>query len=145
MKDNNGKIILSLLVGATAGAVAGLLLAPETGEGTRASLKQSADKLSDDLGKLFKQGVSRFNELTSTKKTDAASPDYTEATSVLNSLYSTGTGKTDAPAGTRKSAAVDYAAGIESVPSTYDNADSDYDGSSDEGRHTGHPSFGQTL
>ena len=32
MKDEKGKVILSLLAGATAGIVAGLLLAPETGE-----------------------------------------------------------------------------------------------------------------
>ena len=50
-KDNSGKIILSLLIGITAGAVAGLLLAPETGEDTRASLKDSAGKLGDDLNK----------------------------------------------------------------------------------------------
>ena len=50
-KDNSGKIILSLLIGITAGAVAGLLLAPETGEDTRTSLKDSASKLGDDLNK----------------------------------------------------------------------------------------------
>ena len=50
-KDNSGKIILSLLIGITAGAVAGLLLAPETGEDTRTSLKDSAGKLGDDLNK----------------------------------------------------------------------------------------------
>ena len=35
MKDDKGKVILSLLAGATAGIVAGLLLAPETGDETR--------------------------------------------------------------------------------------------------------------
>lgn len=139
MKDNNGKIILSLLVGATAGAVAGLLLAPETGEGTRASLKQSANKLSDDLGKLFKQGVSRVSELASKTK-EEASQDFTEATSVLNSLYATD--KNDSPAGDRKTAGVDYAAGIESVPSTYDDAASEYDGDAGEGRKPSSPSLG---
>ncbi|OUJ73241.1 YtxH domain-containing protein [Hymenobacter crusticola] len=143
MKDNNGKIILSLLVGATAGAVAGLLLAPETGEGTRASLKQSADKLSDDLGKVFKQGVSRFNELTGKGKTDVVSRDFADANNALNSLYSTG--KSSAPAEPRRSTSINYAAGIESVPSTYDDFNSDYDGSGGEGRHSGDPTFGRTL
>ncbi|WP_324671811.1 YtxH domain-containing protein [Hymenobacter sp. GOD-10R] len=142
MKDNNGKIILSLLVGATAGAVAGLLLAPETGEGTRASLKQSADKLGNDLGKLFKQGVSRFNELTGKDNTDVVSRDSADANNALNSLYRTG--KSSITEEGRKSASVDYAAGIESVPSTYDDFDSDYDGSAGEGRHMG-SGLGQTF
>jgi len=137
MKDNNGKIILSLLVGATAGAVAGLLLAPETGEGTRASLKESANKLSDDLGKIFKQGVSRFNELAGKGESDAANPqDFADVNNALTTLYTTG--KSSAASATdRRSTDIDYAAGIESVPSTYDDFDSDYDGSAGEGRHTG--------
>ncbi|GGF19981.1 YtxH domain-containing protein [Hymenobacter cavernae] len=137
MKDNNGKIILSLLVGATAGAVAGLLLAPETGEGTRASLKQSVNKLGDDLGKIVKQGLSRFNELKGQAEEATPSQDLADANKALNSLASTNTTATD-----RRTSAVDYAAaGIESVPGTYDDFDSDYDGSGGEGRHIGSSSF----
>ena len=44
MKNDQGKVIFSLLAGATAGIVAGLLLAPETGEQARAGLRQSAGK-----------------------------------------------------------------------------------------------------
>lgn len=54
MQDNKGKVILSVLAGATAGIVAGLLLAPETGEEARAGIRRSAGKWSSDLGKLFK-------------------------------------------------------------------------------------------
>jgi len=49
MKDNSGKIILALLAGASAGVVAGILMAPETGEATRGNLKKSASKLGQDL------------------------------------------------------------------------------------------------
>lgn len=59
MKDDKGKVILSLLAGATAGIVAGLLLAPETGDETRSGLRRSASKLGDDLGKLFKDTLGK--------------------------------------------------------------------------------------
>ena len=56
MQDNKGKVILSVLAGATAGIVAGLLLAPETGEEARAGLRRSASKWGGSLGKLFGTG-----------------------------------------------------------------------------------------
>jgi hypothetical protein len=59
MKDDKGKVIFSLLAGATAGIVAGLLLAPETGDSARASLRSSASKLGDDLGKLVKGALGK--------------------------------------------------------------------------------------
>ncbi|UOR05787.1 hypothetical protein MUN82_01505 [Hymenobacter aerilatus] len=67
-KDNAGKIILSLLIGATAGAVAGLLLAPEAGEETRANLKKSAAKLGEDVNKLLQKGQESIDQA----KTNAA-------------------------------------------------------------------------
>ena len=45
-KDTAGKVVFSLLAGATAGIVAGLLLAPETGEEARHGLRESARKWS---------------------------------------------------------------------------------------------------
>ena len=59
MKDEKGKVILSLLAGATAGIVAGLLLAPETGDDTRSSLRRSASKWGGDLSKLLKDTVAK--------------------------------------------------------------------------------------
>ena len=38
MKDNSGKIILALLAGASAGVIAGLLMAPDSGMATRDGL-----------------------------------------------------------------------------------------------------------
>ncbi|MEJ7661239.1 MAG: YtxH domain-containing protein [Hymenobacter sp.] len=52
-KDTAGKVIFSLLAGATAGIVAGLLLAPETGEETRHGLRDSARKWGSVRRRLF--------------------------------------------------------------------------------------------
>ena len=49
--DNTGKTILAFLAGLTAGAIGGLLLAPESGEETRKRLNDSADNLIKDLEK----------------------------------------------------------------------------------------------
>lgn len=51
MKDDQGKIIFSLLTGATAGIVTGLLLAPETGDDARSQIRAAATKLAGDLKK----------------------------------------------------------------------------------------------
>ena len=59
MKDDKGKVIFSLLAGATAGIVAGLLLAPETGDDTRANLGRSASKWGGDLSKLVKDALAK--------------------------------------------------------------------------------------
>jgi gas vesicle protein len=59
MKDDKGKVIFSLIAGATAGIVAGLLLAPETGDDTRSNLRKSASKWADDLGKLAKDALAK--------------------------------------------------------------------------------------
>lgn len=50
-EDNNtGKVLLALLAGASAGIVAGLLMAPDKGSATRDSLKNYAGKYGDQLG-----------------------------------------------------------------------------------------------
>ena len=63
MKDDKGKVILSLLAGATAGVVAGLLLAPETGDDTRSQLRRSAAKWGGGLGKLVKDALAKAQGL----------------------------------------------------------------------------------
>lgn len=57
MKDDKGKVIFSLLAGATAGIMAGLLLAPETGEQARAGWRKSASKLGGTLRDLLQGGA----------------------------------------------------------------------------------------
>ena len=59
MKDDKGKVIFSLIAGATAGIVAGLLLAPETGDDTRSNLRKSARKWGGDLSKLVKDTLAK--------------------------------------------------------------------------------------
>ncbi|OGX91207.1 YtxH domain-containing protein [Hymenobacter coccineus] len=51
MNDDKGKVIFSLIAGATAGIVAGLLLAPETGDEARSQIRESASKWADELKK----------------------------------------------------------------------------------------------
>ncbi|UPL49917.1 YtxH domain-containing protein [Hymenobacter sublimis] len=113
MQDTKGKVILSLLVGATAGVVAGLLLAPETGDDTRSNLKKSAAKWTDDLSKLLKQGQARLGALQSEGAiSEQLHTDRTAADSLLNSLS-------------------DSAYEI----STSNEVDSDYDGVGGDSRH----------
>ena len=57
--DSKGKVIFSLLAGATAGIVAGLLLAPETGDDARSNLRRSASKWGGDLSKLVKDTLAK--------------------------------------------------------------------------------------
>ncbi len=64
MKDNSGKIILALLAGASAGVVAGILMAPETGETTRDNLKKSASKLGSDLESKLQTSMEQLQTLT---------------------------------------------------------------------------------
>lgn len=98
MSNSNGKVILSLLAGATAGVVAGLLLAPETGEATRSSFKKAATDFGDDLGKFFQDTLAKVRGGASNTgpNTDAAvSEDRAAADSLFNSMNDvSGTGST---------------------------------------------------
>ena len=55
--------LLAFALGAVAGATAGLLLAPATGEETRKNLKKKMDGLKDDLGDLKNEMASKAEEL----------------------------------------------------------------------------------
>lgn len=115
MQDTKGKVIFSLLAGATAGIVAGLLLAPETGDETRAGLKKSTSKLGNDLSKLLKDSLSRFGAPGGPASPQQQS-DRSAADQLLSSLSSTGrTTPSDDPA---------------------EDADSDYDGIGSDTRHS---------
>ncbi|UOG76096.1 YtxH domain-containing protein [Hymenobacter tibetensis] len=118
MQDTKGKVIFSLLAAATAGIVTGLLLAPETGEETRAGLKKSAGKFSDDLNKLFKDGLSRLSSL---KEQAPASAEQQSDRSAADSLL----GSINTPGGF-----------TEPALGSADDFDSDYDGSGGDARHS---------
>jgi len=64
MKDNSGKVMLALLAGASAGVIAGLLMAPETGEATRTSVKKWASKVSKDLEKNLQTGLDEIKNMS---------------------------------------------------------------------------------
>lgn len=63
MKDNSGKVILALLAGASAGVIAGLMMAPDTGEATRTSVKKWANKVSKDLEKNLQTGLEEIKNM----------------------------------------------------------------------------------
>ena len=73
MKDNSGKIMLALLAGASAGVIAGLLMAPDSGTATRDSLKKSASKLGKDLEKKLQEGMSKLEGMNTGGLIDQAS------------------------------------------------------------------------
>ena len=73
MKDNSGKIMLALLAGASAGVIAGLLMAPDSGTATRDGLKKSASKLGKDLEKKLQEGMSKLEGLNAGGLMDQAS------------------------------------------------------------------------
>ncbi len=125
MQDTKGKVILSLLVGATAGIVTGLLLAPETGEETRSGLKKSATKFGDDLNKLLKDGMARLN---SSKEQSPASSQQESDRSAADSLL----GSINTPGGF-----------TEPALGNMDDLDSDYDGIGGDARHS--PGYGKGL
>ena len=81
MKDDKGKVIFSLIAGATAGIVAGLLLAPETGEETRSGLLASARKLGDDVGRFLKENIAKMQG--SPEPPDAATAEAKAAADAL--------------------------------------------------------------
>ncbi|RZK30742.1 MAG: YtxH domain-containing protein [Hymenobacter sp.] len=100
VKDNTGKIIVSLLAGATAGVVAGLLLAPETGDETRKTLAQGASKIwSGNLGQLLKGAAARLNIPVPAATATPASTDQQAADALLHGMSSPEPGDLATPAG----------------------------------------------
>jgi hypothetical protein len=63
MKDNSGKIMLALLAGASAGIVAGLLMAPDSGTVSRDNLKKYAGKLSKDMEKAVQDNLGKLSSI----------------------------------------------------------------------------------
>ena len=66
MNDNSKKVLQGLLIGAAAGVVAGLLLAPSAGKETRKKLADSAKDLTDKFGGEFEGALSKLTDLTET-------------------------------------------------------------------------------
>jgi len=60
---NNGKILGALLVGAAAGAVLGVLFAPDKGSETRKKIAKGTDKLIDQLSDKIEEGKETLSDL----------------------------------------------------------------------------------
>lgn len=62
--DNTGKTLAALIFGAVAGALTGLLFAPESGDKTRKKLNQTANDILYDLEDAWEASAERIKELT---------------------------------------------------------------------------------
>ncbi len=62
--DNSEKSFVAFLVGAAAGAIAGLLIAPESGDNTRKKLNKQADKLMHELEDSFEANSKKLKDFT---------------------------------------------------------------------------------
>ncbi len=63
--NDTGKVIISLLVGALAGAAIGILFAPNEGSKTRKKLIGSAKDLADDVKQRVKEEISALRNKVS--------------------------------------------------------------------------------
>jgi gas vesicle protein len=63
--SNDQKVIIGFLCGAAAGALAGLLLAPSSGEETRKKIAEKAGELKEDLSNQLTQSFGRIQEQVS--------------------------------------------------------------------------------
>lgn len=72
--SNDQKVIVGFLCGVAAGALAGLLLAPNSGEETRKKISEKANDLKDDLSNQITTTFGKLSEQVSQslglKKTD---------------------------------------------------------------------------
>lgn len=128
MPKDNGKVIVSLLAGATAGIVAGLLLAPETGEEARQGIRESAKKWwGGGLGKLAQDVLAKLQG-GPPNPSAAVSEDKNAADALFNAMGNAAPGDLATPAGNSYSVAGDTDFG-------HHRDDLDYDGDAGEGRH----------
>ena len=125
-KDTAGKVIVSLLAGATAGIVAGLLLAPETGEEARQGLRASARKWGQRAQEAFDK---LQGSPTPGPNADQGRHAADAQLRAMRSDAEPGDLATPAGAGNGRSIAGDDDYDV------HNRADLDYDGDAGEGRH----------
>jgi gas vesicle protein len=61
--NNTGKIVTALAAGAVAGAVLGILFAPDKGSETRKKISDAGKKLAEGVEKNFKKGKEKLSHL----------------------------------------------------------------------------------
>lgn len=69
--NDSSKTFFAFLAGAAAGAVIGMLMAPDSGEVTRDKLGRQADDLLNDLEDQWEVGFQKIRELTETALAEA--------------------------------------------------------------------------
>jgi gas vesicle protein len=131
MPKDNGKVIVSLLAGATAGIVAGLLLAPETGEDARKNIRDSASKWGGSLGKLVQDTLGKLQGQPHTNPDAAVSEDRDAADALFNSMSG------QAEPGDLTTSATGNGRSIGGDQYTAEDNTLDYDGDGSDGRHRG--------
>ena len=135
MPKDNGKVIVSLLAGATAGIITGLLLAPETGEDLRKSLRESAGKWGGSLGKLVQDALGKQQDQPTTNPDAAVSEDRNAADALFNSMSGDNIRSSRAEPGDLATSATGNGRSLGGDDYASDDQDLDYDGSAGDGRH----------
>ena len=69
--SGNNKVWIAALAGASAGVIAGLLMAPESGKDTVDSLKRSALRLGDQLDQTFRVAMDKMESMGLTRAGDS--------------------------------------------------------------------------
>lgn len=59
--DKNQKVVLGFILGVAAGAIAGILLAPESGEETRRKISDKAKNYKDDLSGQINSAINKLS------------------------------------------------------------------------------------
>jgi gas vesicle protein len=62
--NNAGRVLLGFVAGAAAGAIAGVLMAPDSGDNTRKKIADKSDKFKDDFNTKMQEGIDKVNTLT---------------------------------------------------------------------------------
>lgn len=61
--NNTAKILTAVAAGAVAGAVFGILFAPDKGSETRRRINERSRRMADDLKTRFRKGKDQFNDM----------------------------------------------------------------------------------
>lgn len=77
--NDGGKVFTSLLVGATAGFITGLLIAPQSGKETRQQLTDTSERIRQDLSKQSEKSAEILDDVK-----DSAEELFDEVSEKLN-------------------------------------------------------------
>jgi gas vesicle protein len=138
MPKDNGKVIVSLLAGATAGIITGLLLAPETGDDLRKSLREAAGKWGGTLGKLAQDVLNKVpgQQPGHTNPDAAVSEDRNAADALFDSMSDKSQAVSLEP-GDLTTSATGNGRSVGGDDYTAEDNTLDYDGDGSDGRHRG--------